>query len=144
MSSEVLKGKRLVIAEDQALVMTLTIHTAKQLGMEVIGTASDGQQAVEVILQKRPDIVFMDGRMPKLTGIEATRKILKEYPVCVVMLTAFRALEEEAYEAGVSGFIVQPVTVTKLQQGVTTALERFAARQSGGGDGATAAAALPG
>lgn len=91
---------RVVIVDDQALVrgsFGVLIDTTP--GLTVVGTAGDGVEAVDVVARERPDVVLMDIRMPRLDGIEATRRIVARDPdVKVLMLTTYD-LDEYVYSA---------------------------------------------
>jgi DNA-binding NarL/FixJ family response regulator len=109
-----------VIADDQALVrggFRILVDTAD--GMEVLGEASDGAEAVALAREHHPDIVLMDVRMPVQDGIEATRQIKQDdstAEVKVLILTTFD-LDEYVYaalRAGASGFLLKDTTPEKL------------------------------
>jgi DNA-binding NarL/FixJ family response regulator len=107
-----LRGKRVVICEDEAMTF---LHLAKAFGtagMEVVGSASNGIEAVKVIRHCKPDIVTMDVHMPAMNGIEAIRRITKEHPTCIIVVSAYSDDEtvKEAYEAGACGFVHKPIT----------------------------------
>jgi DNA-binding NarL/FixJ family response regulator len=112
---------RVVIADDQALVRTgfRMILTAR--GIEVVGEAADGAEAVDMVRRERPDVVLMDIRMPTMDGLEATRRILAEPTDCrVLMLTTFD-LDRYVYaalSAGASGFLLKDVTPEHLAAAV--------------------------
>lgn len=112
---------RVVIADDQALVRIgfRMILTAR--GIDVVGEAGDGGEAIEAVRRLRPDVVLMDIRMPTMDGLEATRQILAESPDCrVLMLTTFD-LDRYVYAAlaaGASGFLLKDVTPEHLAAAV--------------------------
>jgi two-component system, response regulator PdtaR len=118
-----LRGKRVVICEDEAMTF---MHLAKAFGnagMEVVGSANDGIEAVKVIRHCKPDIVTMDVHMPAMNGIEAIRRITKDHPVCVIVVSAYSDEEtvKQAYEAGACAFVHKPITgegiVKSVQEG---------------------------
>ncbi|MFF1409492.1 response regulator [Streptomyces sp. NPDC058289] len=112
---------RVVIADDQELVRTgfRMILTAR--GIDVVGVAADGVEAVSEVRRLRPDVVLLDIRMPRLDGLEAARQILAEAPGCrVIMLTTFD-LDQYVYAAlaaGASGFLLKDVTPEYLANAV--------------------------
>jgi DNA-binding NarL/FixJ family response regulator len=110
-----------VIADDQELVRTgfRMILTAR--GIEVVGEAADGAEAVAAVLRLRPDVALLDIRMPVLDGLEAARQIIAQAPDCkVIMLTTFD-LDQYVYaalQAGASGFLLKDVTSAHLAAAV--------------------------
>ncbi|MGW5361426.1 response regulator [Actinopolymorpha pittospori] len=118
---------RVVIADDQALVRTGFTMILTAAGIEVVGQAANGYEALAETRRLRPDVVLMDIRMPELDGLEATRRILTEAPttaeglaVRVVMLTTFD-LDQYVYAAltaGASGFLLKDVTPDHLVHAV--------------------------
>ncbi|MFJ9742049.1 response regulator [Streptomyces sp. NPDC101166] len=112
---------RVVIADDQELVRTgfRLILTAR--GIDVVGEAGDGAEAVAAVRRLRPDVVLMDIRMPAMDGLEAARRILAQAPDCrVIMLTTFD-LDHYVYAAlaaGASGFLLKDVTPAHLAAAV--------------------------
>jgi len=113
---------RVLIADDQALVRTgFRVILDAEPDLEVVGEAGDGRETVELVPQKRPDVVLMDIRMPNLDGIEATRRVtaLPRAPR-VLMLTTFD-LDEYVYEAlraGASGFLLKDAGADELLHAV--------------------------
>jgi DNA-binding NarL/FixJ family response regulator len=109
---------RLLIADDQPLMRAGFRAVLEATGeMEVIGEAGDGEQAVAMARQLRPDVILMDIRMPLLDGIEATRRLAGQR---VLILTTF-GLDEyiiEALRAGASGFILKDVPSAELVRAV--------------------------
>ncbi|MEV0644293.1 response regulator transcription factor [Phytomonospora sp. NPDC050363] len=112
---------RVLIADDQELVRTgfRLILTAR--GVDVVGEAGDGAEAVTAEMRLRPDVVLMDIRMPNMDGLEAARRILARSTACrVIMLTTFD-LDRYVYAAlasGASGFLLKDVTAEHLAAAV--------------------------
>jgi DNA-binding NarL/FixJ family response regulator len=107
---------RVLIADDQALVRAgFRAILELQPGLEVVGEAGDGLAAIDLARKRRPDVVLMDIQMPG-DGIEATRRIVEEEPVAVLMLTTF-GIDEYVYDAlraGASGFLLKDVEPEQL------------------------------
>lgn len=92
--STVLQGKRVVIVEDEGITQMQLRSILKRAGLVVLASAVDGVEGVATTLRERPDLVLMDICMPgPFDGLEAARRILAEYHVCIVMLTAFSDAE---------------------------------------------------
>jgi len=113
---------RVVIADDQALVRAgFRLILEAQDDIEVVAEAGDGEDAVTAVRCERPDVVLMDVRMPRLDGLEATRRIVTAgLPCRVLMLTTFD-LDEYVYvalQAGASGFLLKDVSPEGLVQAV--------------------------
>ncbi|MFD9949430.1 response regulator [Nonomuraea sp. NPDC059023] len=117
---------RLLIADDQELIRAILKATlARRPGFTVAGEARDGEQAIAAALDLRPDVILMDVRMPGLTGVDATRRILTEWPhpePCprVLILTTFDLDEyvHDALRAGASGFMLKNATPDQLAEAV--------------------------
>src|SRR5581483_6962366 len=88
-----LAGKRVVIVEDEGITVMQLRRMLVRAGMLVVGTAGNGKEGIETVLRERPDIVLMDIKMPVMDGLEAARRILETYPVCILMLTAYSTAE---------------------------------------------------
>src|SRR5262245_4485850 len=113
---------RVLLADDQTLVRAgFRVLLGEEEGIEVIGEARDGSEAVRQATELRPDVVLMDIRMPHLDGIEATRRIvLDESSPRILVLTTF-ALDEyvvEALRAGASGFLLKDAPEDQLLAGI--------------------------
>jgi len=111
---------RVAICDDQALVRDgLRVQLGLAPDIDVVGEASDGEQAVALARRERPDVLVMDIRMPVLDGIEATRRIVADAAtdrVRVLMLTTFD-LDEHVYaalSAGASGFLLKDATPEEI------------------------------
>ena len=108
---------RILLADDEPLVRAgLALLLAGEPGIEIIGEAGDGQQAVEMARQLQPDIVLMDVRMPVLDGVAATRLVVVEGGVRVLVLTTYHADEAvyAALRAGASGFLLKDAVPAEL------------------------------
>ena len=113
-----------VLADDQLLVRAgLRAIVEAEQDLQVVGEAEDGVEAVEVCRRLTPDVVLMDIRMPRLDGIEATRRITAALPTRVVMLTTFdrSQLVYDALVAGASGFLLKDLPRAQLVGGVRAA-----------------------
>ena len=120
-------GLRVVVAEDEALIRLDLAEMLEDAGYQVVGQAPDGQQAVELIREHRPDLVVMDVKMPVLDGISAAQIVGKEHLAPVVMLTAFsdKDLVERARDAGVMAYVVKPFTIDDLRPALDIARSRW-------------------
>ena len=120
--------RRVLIAEDEALIRLDLAEMLAEAGYDVVGQASNGEQAVELARELRPDLVIMDVKMPRLDGIAAASSIAAERIAPVVMLTAFsqRELVERARDAGAMAYLVKPFSITDLVPAIEVAASRFA------------------
>jgi AmiR/NasT family two-component response regulator len=121
-------AKRVLVAEDEAIIRLDLAEMLEEAGYDVVGQASDGEQAVALATSLRPDIVIMDVKMPVMDGISAAEQIGKERICPVVMLTAFSQTElvERARDAGVMAYIVKPFTASDVTPALDIALSRWA------------------
>ncbi len=121
-------AKRVLVAEDEAIIRLDLAEMLEEAGYDVVGQASDGEQAVALATSLRPDIVIMDVKMPVMDGITAAEQIGKERICPVVMLTAFSQTElvERARDAGVMAYIVKPFTSSDVTPALDIALSRWA------------------
>ena len=119
---------RVVIAEDEALIRLDLAEMLAEEGYVVVGQAGDGEQAIELAMEHRPDLVVMDVKMPKLDGIAAASQIAQARIAPVVMLTAFsqRELVERARDSGAMAYLVKPFTKSDLVPAIEMAMSRFA------------------
>lgn len=128
MSSSSAEGAwRIVVAEDEAVIRMDLVEMLRELGHQVVGEAFNGQQAVDVVRAKRPDVAFLDIAMPQRDGLSAAEEIAGEDLCAVVMVTAFsqRDVSTKAAEAGAVGYIVKPFTMADLDPALALAMARW-------------------
>ena len=121
------RQKTVLLADDSVFVRRVLREILEGDGYTVVGEAEDGQQAVALFAQTRPDLVMMDIQMPALSGVEATRQILAGDPGAVVVVCSVIAnsqLIRNALEAGVSFFIAKPFEKSTVLSTVAQALKR--------------------
>jgi response regulator NasT len=118
---------RVVIADDESIIRMDLREMLTSMGYQVVGEASDGQTAISLARQTRPDLVIMDIRMPDLDGIEAARILTREKIAPVLLLTAYsqQELVDGAKEAGVVGYLVKPFREPDLKPAIEIALQRY-------------------
>lgn len=121
------RAKRVVVAEDEALIRLDLVELLGEAGYDVVGQASNGEQAVELAVDLQPDLVIMDVKMPVMDGLSAAEEIGKQRLCPVIMLTAFSQAElvERARDAGVMAYIVKPFTAADLAPAIDIALSRW-------------------
>jgi len=120
--------KRVLIAEDEALIRLDLREMLQEEGYEVVGEAADGEQAVALATELIPDLVICDVKMPKMDGITAAAQIASKRIAPVVILTAFsqRDLIERARDAGAMAYLVKPFQKRDLFPAIEMATSRFA------------------
>ena len=124
-------ARRVVIAEDEALIRLDLAEMLAEEGYDVVGQAGDGETAVALAEEHRPDLVVLDVKMPRLDGIAAAQRIAEQRIAPVVILTAFsqRELVERARDAGAMAYLVKPFTKDDLVPAVEMAVSRFSELQ---------------
>ncbi|RRJ87260.1 response regulator [Gulosibacter macacae] len=118
--------RRVVVAEDESLIRLDIVEILRDNGFDVVGEAGDGETAVALARELRPDLVVMDVKMPKLDGISAAKQLSDEHIAPVVLLTAFsqKELVDRATEAGALAYVVKPFTQNDLLPAIEIALAR--------------------
>jgi DNA-binding NarL/FixJ family response regulator len=118
---------RVLIADDQEMVREgFSVLLGSRPGIEVVGEAVDGRDAVEKTAALRPDVALLDVRMPVMNGLEATREIVARFPGTKVLILTTYDLDEYVYEAlraGASGFLLKDAPARRLAEGVTVVAE---------------------
>ncbi|MGH3366697.1 MAG: ANTAR domain-containing response regulator [Nocardioidaceae bacterium] len=120
--------RTVVIAEDEALIRLDLAEMLAEEGYDVVGQTGDGESAVTLVEEHRPDLVVLDVKMPKLDGITAAERIARQRIAPVVILTAFsqRELVERARDAGAMAYLVKPFGKNDLVPAVEMAVSRHA------------------
>jgi len=130
--SDGVAGHRVLVVEDEALIRLDLVEMLTEEGYEIAGEAADGEQAVALARELKPDLVIMDVKMPKMDGIAAASTIVEERIAPVVMLTAFsqRDLIEQARDAGAMAYLVKPFARHELVPAIELAVSRFAEKRA--------------
>ncbi|GAB4429860.1 MAG: response regulator [Chloroflexi bacterium OHK40] len=123
---------RLLIADDEPLIRMNLRETLQEQGYLVVGEVGDGQSAVNLTRQLRPELVILDVKMPHMDGITAAKEINAESLAPVLLLTAYssRELVDSARAAGVLGYLIKPVRDAELMPLIEVTLARWAEQAS--------------
>lgn len=118
---------RILIAEDEFLVLMATKSYVERLGHEVVGVATDGENAVELALEKKPDLVIMDINMPNLDGIDAIRKINETLFIPSIIVSGYHdeQLINRATEEGVLYYLLKPIDIEELKIAINISQAKF-------------------
>jgi len=121
---------RILVAEDETLIRMDLVEMLTEAGYEVIAQATNGEEAIELANEYKPDLAILDVQMPVLDGISAAEKIISIAPV--LMLTAFsqRELVDRASDAGVMEYVVKPFTISDLVPAIEIAISRHTQMRS--------------
>jgi DNA-binding NarL/FixJ family response regulator len=115
---------RLMLADDHRMLREGLRRSLTDEGFDVVGEASDGEEAVRLAAQLQPDVILMDVTMPSVNGVEATRRIHQAQPaIAVVMLTmhADQSVIADALRAGASGYLVKDCSTEEIAEAVRQA-----------------------
>jgi response regulator NasT len=120
--------KRIVIAEDETLIRMNLKEALTGLGYLVVGEAVDGESAVKLARELRPDLMVMDIKMPKLDGLEAAAVLTEERIAPVMLLTAYGSRDqvERARDTGVVAYLIKPFREADLVPAIEVAMARYA------------------
>jgi two-component system, response regulator PdtaR len=118
---------RVIIADDESVIRADLREMLANLNYLVVGEVGDGQSAVNLAREVKPDVVIMDIKMPDMDGIEAAKILTHEKIAPVLLLTAYsqRELVDRAKEAGVVGYLVKPFREQEVVPAIEIALARF-------------------
>jgi len=119
---------RVLIADDEALHNLALKSQLEALGHEVVATAANGREAVQLARETEPDLAFLDIRMPTMTGPEAAHEIAAERAIPMIILSAYSDTRtvEEATRAPIFHYLVKPVDPDDLAPAIAVARARFA------------------
>ena len=118
---------RILVAEDEAIIRMDLREMLEEEGFDVVAEASDGQEAVSLAREHKPDLSILDIKMPGMSGIRAAEVITRERIGAVLILTAFsqRDLAADAAQAGAMAYLVKPFQKSDLVPAIEIALERY-------------------
>jgi AmiR/NasT family two-component response regulator len=121
---------RIVVAEDETLIRMDLVEMLRESGYDVVGEATNGNEAIALVEELKPDLAILDVKMPVLDGISAAEKIISLSPV--LMLTAFsqRDLVERARDAGAMAYVVKPFSINDLMPAIEIAISRHTQMKS--------------
>ena len=127
-----IRGKRVVICEDEAITIMHLARAFEKAGLQVVGSAADGMEALKVVKHQKPDIVTMDIHMPVMNGVEAIRRFMKEFPACVVVISAYsdEETQQAAMDAGACAYISKPLNGKDVIREVEQAYIKFSQADS--------------
>jgi response regulator NasT len=120
-------ARRIVLAEDEALIRLDLKEMLEEEGHEVVGEAGDGESAVRLAKELRPDLVILDIKMPGVDGLSAAERISEERTAPVLILTAFsqKDLVDRAARAKAMGYLVKPFQKSDVLPAIEMALARY-------------------
>lgn len=121
------KTLRILIADDEAVIRLGLRAMLEAQGYRVVGEAADGTRAVDLVSKLKPDLVFLDIKMPGMDGLQAATRLMGERAVPVVILTAYsdREFVDAAKDSGVLAYLVKPVRESDLRPAIEVAMARF-------------------
>ena len=127
-----MRSLRTLVVDDEAIIRADLREMLTEMGHEVVGEAATGNDALSKCRELAPDLVFMDIKMPGMSGLEALRRMNEDGPRPVVILTAFsdRSLVEEAADLGAAAYLVKPFESCSILPAVHLAVAHFDELQS--------------
>lgn len=123
---------KILIAEDEHLLAASLADQLREMSIQVIGPASDGEKALELARTHMPDIALLDIRMPKIDGLSVAEAIFSELGIPAMLVSAYSDEQSVArsVKAGVFGYLVKPITRDELRVGLTVAWARYREQKS--------------
>ena len=124
---EAATARRVLLAEDEALIRLDLKELLEEEGYEVVGEAGDGEAAVRLARDLRPDLIVLDIKMPVLDGLSAAERIAEEHIAPVLILTAFsqKDLVDRAAQARAMGYLVKPFQKGDVVPAIELAMARY-------------------
>jgi AmiR/NasT family two-component response regulator len=118
---------RVLIVDDDVLVIEMIRALLASAQFAIVGSATDGKQAITLTKELKPDVVVMDLNMPVMGGVEATRYIYQCCPTPIVVLSAYETPEliEQVSRAGAGAYLIKPPTHEELERAIAIAIARF-------------------
>lgn len=118
---------RILIADDEGVIRLGLREMLKDQGYQVVGEAADGARLLDLVRKLRPDLVFLDIKMPGVDGLQAARALAADRAVPVIILTAYadREFVNQARAAGVLAYLVKPVRESDLRPAIEVAMARY-------------------
>ena len=131
------KSQRVLVAEDEATVALGLTALLEEMGHQVVGHAPDGEAAIRMAHELKPDLMIMDIKMSPMDGLSAAREILNEHPAPIVFITGYanRDWMDQAAELGAFAYLTKPVRPPDLAAAIELAVARFAELQALRGKG---------
>lgn len=118
---------RVMIVDDVRMIRTGVTRVIEDAGMQVVGAARDGEEAIELGAQLQPDVILLDIVMPVLQGLEALPRLRELLPQCVILMltsTSERSLALQAKQRGADGFIIKGADLAAIPERVLRAWQR--------------------
>ena len=125
-------GLKLVIVDDAPFIREAVRNILRESEIQVVAEASDGNEAIEVVLREKPDLVLMDLIMPHKSGVEATKEIIEKYKSVKIIACSTESQENmvmKAIEAGCCSFIAKPFGSAELLQTLRAAVKKKPSNQ---------------
>lgn len=121
------ENNKVLIAEDNSKTRLFLKNQLELLGFQVVAAVSNGQAAVEMADEIKPDLIILDVKMPEMDGIDAAKAITAKGPTPIILITGLSSDEMamKAIEAGVFAYLVKPVTKKQLEPAIKLALARY-------------------
>jgi len=119
-------GIKLVIVDDAPFMREVVRQIVIKAGIELVGEASNGVEAIKLVKSKKPDVILMDIVMPKMNGIEATKEILEEFPNTKIIACSTESQEDmvvKAIDSGCCNFVAKPFKSKELVDAIINSVK---------------------